>query len=179
MIVVDDFAGQRVAVLGLARSGIAAARALTAGGADVLAWDDKAAARNAVAGDIPLADLAAADWRDIAALVLSPGIPHSFPEPHPAVLRAREAGAELSRDIAKELRRYGRASVVPISITQPPAGGVYADAGWLVDATGPTPERVLDLAEAERLPGSHNWQNAAAAYAAARILGLAREMAVV
>ena len=308
MIVVDDFAGQRVAVLGLARSGIATARALTAGGADVLAWDDKAAARNAVAGEIPLADLAAADWRDIAALVLSPGIPHSFPEPHPAVLRAREAGAEMigdiellgrsqpnaryvgitgtngkstttalighilatagerveiggnlgpaalslepleangtyvlelssfqlelvtslafdvavllnitpdhldrhgdmagyiaakrrvfasqqpgstavvgidddiCRDIAKELRRYGRASVVPISITQPPAGGVYADAGWLVDATGPTPERVLDLADAERLPGSHNWQNAAAAYAAARILGVAPEMAVV
>jgi UDP-N-acetylmuramoylalanine--D-glutamate ligase len=31
----------------------------------------------------------------------------------------------------------------------------------------------LELASAERLPGSHNWQNAAAAYAAARSAGIA------
>src|SRR6185312_2120674 len=52
------------------------------------------------------------------------------------------------------------------------------------DATGAQsdgvqPERVLDLAWAERLPGSHNAQNAAAAYAAARALGVEREAAVV
>src|SRR5438270_3825748 len=99
MITVSGFAGRRGAVLGLARSGIAAARALAAGGAEVLAWDDKAAAREAVAGEIPLADLAEADWRDIDALVLSPGIPHSFPQPHPAVVRARAAGAEIIGDI--------------------------------------------------------------------------------
>src|SRR5947209_13558838 len=99
MITVSGFAGRRVAVLGLARSGIAAARGLMAGGARVLAWDDKPAVREAVAGEIPLVDLAQANWRDVAALVLSPGIPHSFPEPHPAVLRARAAGAEIVGDI--------------------------------------------------------------------------------
>jgi UDP-N-acetylmuramoylalanine--D-glutamate ligase len=45
MIVVEEFAGKRVAVLGLARSGRAAVRALLAGGAEVLAWDDNAKAR--------------------------------------------------------------------------------------------------------------------------------------
>src|SRR6185312_1439909 len=50
------------------------------------------------------------------------------------------------------------------------------------DATGAQsdgvqPERVLDLAEAERLPGTHNAQNAAAAYVAARALGIEREAA--
>src|SRR4029077_16328683 len=50
--------------------------------------------------------------------------------------------------------------------------------GQLVDATGPQPIAVLDLALAERLPGSHNWQNAAAAYAAAaHSLGVAAEAA--
>ena len=99
MITVDSFAGRRVAVLGLARSGRAAAQALAAGGATVLAWDDNPAVREAVAGEIPLCDPAQADWRQIPALVLSPGIPHSYPEPHPAVLRAREAGTEIIGDI--------------------------------------------------------------------------------
>src|SRR6266853_1478580 len=99
MIVVDTFAGRRVAVLGLARSGRAAAHALAAGGATVLAWDDNPSVRDAVAGEIPLCDLAQADWRQIPVLVLSPGIPHSYPEPHPAVLRARKAGSEIVGDI--------------------------------------------------------------------------------
>ena len=47
MITVDSFAGRRVAVLGLARSGRATAHALAAGGATVLAWDDNPAVRDA------------------------------------------------------------------------------------------------------------------------------------
>src|SRR3989442_8923945 len=85
MIVVGGFKGRQVAVLGLAKSGRAAAHSLAAGGAEVLAWDDNPAVRDAVAPEIPLHDLAGVDWRDIPALVLSPGIPLSFPEPHPAV----------------------------------------------------------------------------------------------
>ena len=99
MIVVGEFKGRRVAVLGLAKSGRAAAHSLAAGGAQVLAWDDNPAVRDAVASEIPLYDLAAADWRDIPALVLSPGIPLSFPEPHPVVLHARAADAEIIGDI--------------------------------------------------------------------------------
>src|SRR3954451_12379010 len=99
MIVVDNFRGRPVGVLGLAKSGRAAAQALAAGGAEVLAWDDNAAVRDALSVALPLHDLTTADWRDIPALVPSPGIPHSFPEPHPAVVRAREAGAEIIGDI--------------------------------------------------------------------------------
>src|SRR5207244_7367100 len=58
------------------------------------------------------------------------------------------------------------------SVLEPVSGGVYVDKGWLVDALAATPERVLDLALAERLPGAHNWQNAAAAYAVARACGI-------
>jgi UDP-N-acetylmuramoylalanine--D-glutamate ligase len=116
-IVVDSFAGRRVAILGLARSGLAAARALAAGGAQILAWDDNQAVRDSVAGEIPLGDLAAADWRQIAALVLSPGIPHSHPEPHPAVLRARAAGSEIIGDIELLARAQPDASYVGITGT--------------------------------------------------------------
>jgi UDP-N-acetylmuramoylalanine--D-glutamate ligase len=302
MIIVDQFAGRKVAVLGLARSGRAAAHSLVAGGAGVLAWDDNAGVREAVAGEIALADLNAIDWRDIAALVLSPGIPHSFPAPHPAVLRARAAGVEIigdlellgraqpaaryigitgtngkstttalvghilaaagrrveiggnlgtpaltlaplgadgtyvleassfqleliaslacdiavllnvtpdhldrhggmagyiaakrrifahqkpgatavvgiddaiCRDIAADSRRAGPARIVPISAAGPAPGGVYSEAGWLIDGMDGRPAKVLDLATAERLPGAHNWQNAAAAYAVARAVGIA------
>ncbi len=277
----------------------------------MLAWDDNPAAREAVAGEVRLVDLGTADWRGIAALVLSPGIPHSYPEPHPAVVRARAAGAEIIGDIellgraqpaartiaitgtngkstttalighilaaagqrvevggnlgtaslslaplgtdgavgsyvlelssfqlelvttlafdvavllnitpdhldrhggmdgyiaakrrifarqgrgavaivgiddpicraiADELRQANQVRIVPISAREAATGGVYAEAGSLIDATGPRPVRVLDLAEAARLPGSHNWQNAAAAYAAARAAGVAGEAAVV
>src|SRR4029077_3587268 len=98
-IVVDSFAGRRIAVLGLARSGRAAIRALAAGGAQILAWDDDPAVRDSLAAELPLSDLVVADLRLIPALVLSPVTPHRYPEPHPAVLRAREAGSEIIGDI--------------------------------------------------------------------------------
>ncbi len=50
MIAVPGFERRKVAVLGLARSGLAAANALAAGGAEVLAWDDSEKTRAAVAG---------------------------------------------------------------------------------------------------------------------------------
>jgi UDP-N-acetylmuramoylalanine--D-glutamate ligase len=304
MIVVGCYNGRRVAVLGLARSGLAAARALAAAGAQVLAWDDNRKVRDAVGREIALHDLGAADWHQgIDALVLSPGIPHSYPQPHPAVVRAREAGVEIlgdlellgralpearyigitgtngkstttalighilaaagvrvevggnlgtpalslaplgpdgtyvleassfqlelipslafdiavllnitpdhldrhgdmagyiaakrrifagqdtsgtaiigiddpiCREIYAELRRTHPARVVPISGREAAANGAYVESGWLVDALDGEPARVLELGSAERLPGTHNWQNAAAAYAAARSAGIDR-----
>ena len=47
MIPVRGYAGHRVAVLGLGRSGLPSVAALEAGGAEVIAWDDGAAAREA------------------------------------------------------------------------------------------------------------------------------------
>lgn len=308
MIVVRCFAGRRAAVLGLAKSGRAAAHSLIAGGAQVLAWDDNEKAREAAAADaIPLHDPAGIDWREVAALVLSPGIPHSFPKPHCAVVAARAAGVEIigdlellartqpaaryigitgtngkstttalighilqqagriaevggnlgtpalslaplqaegayvlecssyqlelltslrfgvavllnitpdhldrhggmdgyiaakrhifdrqdaaasaviglddpiCRGIADEMARSGPQLTVPISVKEPASGGVCVEGGWLVDALDGAPIRVFDLAEAERLPGEHNWQNVAAGYAAARRIGIAPEVAV-
>ena len=45
MIPVQGYQGQRLAVLGLGRSGLATARALVAGGAEALLWDDSPEAR--------------------------------------------------------------------------------------------------------------------------------------
>lgn len=92
--------GRRLAVMGLARSGLAAAKALMAGGADVLAWDDGAAGQQAArAAGIPLVNLHTASLMGVDALVLSPGIPHTHPAPHPVAARARAAGVPIIGDI--------------------------------------------------------------------------------
>jgi UDP-N-acetylmuramoylalanine--D-glutamate ligase len=78
----------------------------------------------------------------------------------------------ICRDICEELSRAGGPPMIPISAERIVPGGVGVGAGWLVDSTGEVPARVLDLGDAERLPGRHNWQNAAAAYAVARRAGV-------
>jgi len=99
MIPIRVFDGQQVAVFGLGASGVAAARALAAGGADVSAWDDSADARKAAQSQgIALVDLAKADWSAFACLVLAPGVPLSHPEPHWSVKRAREAAIAVIGD---------------------------------------------------------------------------------
>lgn len=100
MIPVHVFKGRRVAVFGLGRTGLATIRALQAGGADVSAWDDSAAARAAAeAQGFVLDDLNRRDWGDIAALVLSPGVPLTHPAPHRVVELAQAVGAPVIGDI--------------------------------------------------------------------------------
>ncbi|NVJ97391.1 MAG: UDP-N-acetylmuramoyl-L-alanine--D-glutamate ligase [Alphaproteobacteria bacterium] len=52
-------------------------------------------------------------------------------------------------------------------------GGVYAADGWLIDDLDGAAEKIGELRALPTLRGEHNWQNAAAAYAAGRALGLA------
>ncbi|MDZ4321429.1 MAG: UDP-N-acetylmuramoyl-L-alanine--D-glutamate ligase [Phenylobacterium sp.] len=313
MIPVRGFEGKTVAVFGLARTGLAAARALQAGGATLALWDDRPAAREAaIAEGFELTDLSSADWWSFAALLLSPGVPLTHPAPHWTVERARAAGVEVLGDIelfaravnaAPEHKRpkvvaitgtngkstttaliahicasagrdtriggnfgfgvlgledmhggavyvlelssyqldltsslkpdvsillnitpdhldrhggmdgyvaakrrvllnqgkgdtavigvddpYGqrictevvaanRRTIVPISSSKAIGRGVYVLQGLLYDATGERAVEIADLLRARSLPGRHNWQNAAAAYSAARGLGLTPEEA--
>jgi UDP-N-acetylmuramoylalanine--D-glutamate ligase len=311
MIPVPGYEDQAVAVFGLGRTGITAVRALMAGGANVLAWDDNTETRQkARAAKIPLVDLDRADWSDIRALVLSPGVPLTHPEPHRLVKKARENGVpvmgdmelfaqaladlpadrrprvigitgtngkstttalighilkkagfdvrvggnigdavlglepprpqtvfvlelssyqldlvhslqcnvaiwlnlaedhidrhgdmagyraakfrifnnQLADDLAiigvddehssavmNRVKSVSNHRVLPIASGRALSNGVYGIGGKLVDATTSPSVEVLDLAKALTLPGAHNAQNIAAAYAAARHLGLSRE----
>lgn len=104
--------GRSYAVFGLARSGIATAKALAAGGADVACWDDGAASRDAAAKQgLPLVDLSTADWSRFQSLVLAPGVPLTHPAPHWTVERAKAASIEIIGDI--ELFFRERAAVAP------------------------------------------------------------------
>ncbi len=308
MIPVRGFEGKRVAVFGLGRTGLTAARALRAGGAEVVLWDEKEASRQAAAAEgFPLEDLQTADWSRFSALMLSPGVPLTHPEPHWTVKKAKAAGVEIVGDIElfartvnaqpehkrpkvvvitgtngkstttalighicrqagqdarvggnigigvldlddmhggavyvlevssyqldltsslkpdvavllnispDHLDRHGgmdgyvaakrrvllnqgkgdtavigvddpwcqqicteitaanRRAIVPISSGRAIGRGVYALQGVLYDASGGRVVEVADLLRAQGLPGRHNWQNAAAAYAACRALGI-------
>jgi UDP-N-acetylmuramoylalanine--D-glutamate ligase len=101
------FAGSRFAVVGLGRNGLPAARALRAMGAEVTAWDDAPAARAQAQAEglcVAVPAMAATD-----ALVLSPGIPHTLPAPHPIAAAARAAGVPVLSD-AELLYRAVRAA---------------------------------------------------------------------
>ncbi len=163
MIPVRAYEGRDVAVFGLGRSGIAAARALIGGGARVFAWDDNEASRKA-AGDagIPLVDLNRRDWQTFAALVLSPGIPYRFPEPHRIVKMAQLVGVPVIGDMElfaralNEFKEYERPRIVGItgtngkSTTTALVGHVLRMAGKDVRIGGNIGVGVLDL---ERLHG--------------------------
>jgi len=302
MILLSSFSGRIVAVLGLGRTGLSAAAALMQSRAEVWAWDDDAAARDAGArAGVPLVDLTHCNWSTPNTLVLSPGIPHTHPRPHPVVALARDAGCEVigdiellaraqrdatfigvtgtngkstttallghilnaqgrptqvggnigvpvlnlqpaapggifvlevssyqleltpsltfdvavllnisadhlehhggmagyvaaktlifrgqtadttavvgiddepSRAIFEELRKTGQQAVVPISGARPAADGVHATDGVLRDDCAG--DVIVDLRPLPHLPGAHNWQNAAAAFAAARAVGIPR-----
>ncbi|MEM9709045.1 MAG: UDP-N-acetylmuramoyl-L-alanine--D-glutamate ligase [Pseudomonadota bacterium] len=110
MIPVLGYEGAKVAVLGLGRSGLAVAKALEAGGATALAWDDNAdACARAEEAGLTLQDLSRRDgFEGVAALVVSPGIPHLYPEPHVHIRRALEAGIPVDNDIGLFFRSLGR-----------------------------------------------------------------------
>jgi UDP-N-acetylmuramoylalanine--D-glutamate ligase len=108
--------GKPVAVLGLGLSGMASVVALRAAGIEVTAWDDREESRNAAATlGAQIENLSLIDLSGFAHLVLAPGIALHFPEPHPAVLRAREAGIEIIGDV-EILHRCGH-GIKTIGIT--------------------------------------------------------------
>ena len=144
MISVPGFEGRRVAVFGLGRSGITAARALQAGGAIPIMWDDGEAGRAQAKGEgFTVEDLAAADWSDFAALVLSPGAPLTHPRPHWTVDLARAAGVPVLGDIELFARALAdrpkdqRPRVVAITGTNGKST-TTALIGWVLKSAGLT-----------------------------------------
>lgn len=105
MINATAYRDKRVAVFGLARSGLATARSLAAGGAQVLAWDDNAAALKEAVATTPgihienLYDIDFSGPAGVDALVVSPGVPLHAPVPHPLVRKAQRAGVGIIGDL--------------------------------------------------------------------------------
>ncbi|MEJ6395329.1 UDP-N-acetylmuramoyl-L-alanine--D-glutamate ligase [Gymnodinialimonas sp. 2305UL16-5] len=110
MIPVVGFEGQSVLVLGLGRSGLAAALALREGGADVICWDDGEAARSrAVEAGFVVEDPLRGDvMARLACVVTSPGIAHLYPAPHRVLAAAYAAGVPVDNDVGLFFRSLGQ-----------------------------------------------------------------------
>lgn len=96
MITSRIFAGRKFAVLGLARSGMAAAESLLASGADVTVWDRQDTPRKELEGRCTIADPMEIDLAGFDAIVVSPGVPLNT---HPLTQKARDAGVAIIGDI--------------------------------------------------------------------------------
>lgn len=105
MIALTHTRGQTWAVFGLARSGLATAQALVAGGAEVRLWDDNAASRAAAeTAGFRTAPLDDAALIGCVGLALAPGVPLTHPAPHQVVVNAHRAGVPVLGDIELLLR---------------------------------------------------------------------------
>lgn len=155
MIALPGFKGQTVFVFGLARSGLAAAKALSTSGAQALCWDDKADSRQSAAqAGLMLQEPDAADWSQISTLVLAPGVPLTHPQPHLVVDLARAAGVEVIGDTELFFRavKPSDAKIVAItgtngkSTTTALIGHLLARSGFAVEVGGNIGRAVMDLA---------------------------------
>lgn len=166
MIAVQGVTGASIAVLGLGRSGLIAARALRAGGADPICWDDNPAAREAAVSEgFTVADLSRAGALDgLSALIVSPGIPHLYPTPNPVVAAALDLGIPVDNDIGLFFRSFATSKwdefdVQPKVITVTGSNGksttsalihhIFETAGRAAQLAGNIGRGVLDLDEPE------------------------------
>ena len=108
MIISPAFSGKRYAVLGLARSGMAAAEALLASGAQVTAWDRQEEPRALLEGRADIADPLTLDLTGYDGIVVSPGVPLNT---HPIADHAARFGVPVIGDI--ELFAQARADLPP------------------------------------------------------------------
>tara|TARA_R110002020_G_scaffold53433_1_gene149582 strand:+ start:1209 stop:2630 length:1422 start_codon:yes stop_codon:yes gene_type:complete len=112
MIPASTFRGRRVALFGLGGSGLATAKSLAAGGANVVSWDDNPAQVEAArTAGLTVGDLRDLDWGAVDTLVLSPGVPLTHPKPHWAAELATSHGVEIIGDV--EIFARERRAIAP------------------------------------------------------------------
>jgi UDP-N-acetylmuramoylalanine--D-glutamate ligase len=157
MIAVEGYEGRTVALFGLGGSGLATAQALVAGGARVIAWDDKETARDkGRAAGLEVSELHEVDWRQLDALILAPGVPLTHPKPHWTVELATRAHVPILGDIelfaAERRTRSPKSPFVAItgtngkSTTTALVAHLLAAAGRPVEMGGNIGRPVLSLA---------------------------------
>ena len=151
MIALTHTRGQTWAVFGLARSGLATARALIAGGAEVRLWDDNVASRDiaAAAGFQPM-QLHEAALVGCAGLALAPGVPLTHPVPNQVVANAQRAGLPIVGDIELLLRElkpavYGITGTNGKSTTTALLAHILKSAGRSIALGGNIGQAVLEL----------------------------------
>lgn len=142
-----------ILVVGLGKSGLSAARALTQAGATVMVWDDQVEQRAAAqANGLNLFDPDTNDMSALDDVIWSPGVPHTHPTAHPLAERARAANLKLRCDVDLLAETQTEATFVGItgtngkSTTTALTAHVLKTAGKRVEVGGNLGYTALDLA---------------------------------
>jgi UDP-N-acetylmuramoylalanine--D-glutamate ligase len=115
---INSLLNKTVAVLGLARSGMSVVRELKQRGVHVVAWDMKDDLRHqAMLLGATVQDLMTLDFSAVEFLVISPGIPHTHPDPHPVAEKAKKAGTMIVSDLELFVSTYRDAKYIGVTGT--------------------------------------------------------------
>ncbi|MDR1009280.1 MAG: UDP-N-acetylmuramoyl-L-alanine--D-glutamate ligase [Rickettsiales bacterium] len=115
---INNLLNKTIAILGLGKSGMSVLKALKQRGVHVIAWDDKEELRReAAATGARVADLRLENFGGIEYLVISPGIAHTYPEPHPVAAKAKAAGTPIIDDLELFVSTYTDANYIGITGT--------------------------------------------------------------
>ncbi len=118
MINLNNLLGKNIAILGLGKSGMSAAKELKKHNINVIAWDAKTGLQEeAKKFDVKIQDLEAVDFNTIDILITSPSIPQVFPKPHPVIKLAKEHNVPVISDIELFINTYNRANYIGITGT--------------------------------------------------------------
>lgn len=98
MIPVAGFTNSLIGVLGLCEAGLATARALQAGGATALCWDDDAGLRERASTEGFAVEDLSRRLESIDSLIVSESIAFLYPEPHPLVAAAMAEGVRVDNE---------------------------------------------------------------------------------
>ncbi|MDR2099071.1 MAG: UDP-N-acetylmuramoyl-L-alanine--D-glutamate ligase [Rickettsiales bacterium] len=115
---INGLLNKTVAVFGLGRTGMAVVRELKQRGVHIIAWDAKEELRReAMALGAAAQDLMTLDFSSVELLVISPGIAHTHPAPHPVAEAAKKAGVKIVSDIELFVSTYREAKYIGITGT--------------------------------------------------------------
>ena len=103
-----------IAILGMSRSGQAVLEKALALDMAVVCFDDQKIKE--LANDLVLAP-EDWPWSSLDAMIISPGIPHAFPTPHPAVILANRHGVQVISEIEFALRTGRQERLIAITGT--------------------------------------------------------------
>ncbi|MFT6557525.1 UDP-N-acetylmuramoyl-L-alanine--D-glutamate ligase [Sneathiella sp.] len=112
------FENKEIAVFGLGKSGFATALRLQEGQARVFVWDDNEGRRSAAQEmGLSVQDFGGTETSSVDALVLSPGVPLTHPEPHPVVKKAQQNHIPIVGDVEIFMQEKDAGRVVGITGT--------------------------------------------------------------
>ena len=115
---INNLLNKTVAILGLGKTGMAVARELKIRGVHVIGWDDKEELRQeAKKINVLIQDLKTVDFSKVELLIISPGIPHTYPAPHPVAKLAKDNGVRIISDIELFVSSYKDAKYIGITGT--------------------------------------------------------------